>query len=150
MKSTTTIILVIVIGFNLFSCTKENDSLPEEAQTLSEDILKSGTWKIIRFEDSGKDETSHFSAYVFIFSSNNKLNADNGMKSLKGSWSITDSNSDDDSQDDLGLVIHFSESNDFEELNEDWDFISYSQSFIELIHVSGGSGSTDYLSFKRE
>lgn len=149
MKSSSSIILVIVIVFSLCSCTKENDSTPEQAQTQIEDILKSGTWKITRFEDSGKDETSHFSGYDFIFGSNNTLTADYGMNRLEGSWSVTDSSSDDDNLNDLDLVVHFIESNDFEELNEDWDFISYSQSLIELIHVSGGNGGTDYLTFEK-
>ena len=150
MKSSTTIILVIVIGFSFFSCTKENDSLPEEAQTQIEGILKSGTWKIIRFEDSGKDEASHFSADDFTFRSSNILTADNGMNQLDGNWSIMDDSNADDNLDDLDLIVHFNESSAFEELNEDWNFISYSESLVELIHVSGGNGGTHYLTLEKK
>ncbi|MEZ4988540.1 MAG: hypothetical protein R2795_26535 [Saprospiraceae bacterium] len=40
-------------------------------------------------------------------------------------------------------------SNRFEELNEDWEIISQSDTRIELVHVSGGNGGTDYLTFER-
>jgi hypothetical protein len=39
--------------------------------------------------------------------------------------------------------------NDFEDLNDDWDFISQSANKIELLDVSGGSGETDYLTFEK-
>ena len=37
----------------------------------------------------------------------------------------------------------------FEDLNDDWDFISQSSTKIELIDVSGGNGGTDYLTFEK-
>jgi hypothetical protein len=41
------------------------------------------------------------------------------------------------------------ESSDFEDLVDDWDFISVSNTKIELIDISGGNGGTDYLTFER-
>jgi hypothetical protein len=38
--------------------------------------------------------------------------------------------------------------NDFEDLNDDWDIISHSPTKIELKDVSGGNGGTDYLTFE--
>ena len=152
MKTQKTIglILGLIIALSLLSCSEENDSPPEQVQTQIKEILKSGTWKITRFEDSGKDETGHFSAYDFTFRSSNILTADNGMNQLDGNWSIMDDSSADDNLDDLDLIVHFSESSAFEELNEDWNFISYSESLVELIHVSGGNGGTDYLTLEKK
>ena len=152
MKSSSTIIIVIslVIGFGLISCTEENDSPPEQVLTQIEEILKLGTWKITRFEDSGKDETNHFNGYDFIFGSNGTLTAENGLNRMVGNYSLIDQSRNDNHQNDIDFVIHFVGANDFEELNEDWDFVSYSQSLIELIHVSGGNGGTDYLTFERK
>jgi hypothetical protein len=38
---------------------------------------------------------------------------------------------------------------DFEELSEDWSILSISPSKIELKHVSGGNGGTDFLTFEK-
>ena len=45
--------------------------------------------------------------------------------------------------------LYFDLTNDFEDLNDDWDFISQSANKIELLDVSGGSGETDYLTFEK-
>lgn len=75
------------------------------------------------------------------------LNANNGTNNYDETWSISDSNSNDDSQDDLDF--NFNLSNEFEDLSDDWDIISQSSTKIELIDVSGGNGGTDYLSFQK-
>ena len=46
-------------------------------------------------------------------------------------------------------TIHQTLTNNFEELNDDWDVVSQSATKIELIDVSGGNGGTDYLTFER-
>lgn len=138
--------LVCLLALTAFgSCNKDDDA----TQTTIENNIQSGTWKIVKFVDSGTDETNHFSGYDFTFMSSGVLKASNGTQSYEGTWSITDSNSDDDSQDDLDFNINFNLSNDFEDLNDDWDFISHSSAVIELKDVSGGNGDTDYLTFEK-
>ena len=100
--------------------------------------------------ESGNDETNHFSGYDFTFSADGKLFAENGVNSYEGAWSISDSNSNDDSQNDLHFNIFFNLSNDFEDLNDDWDVLSNSDVKIELIDVSGGNGGTDYLTLEKK
>ncbi|MEZ5069461.1 MAG: hypothetical protein R2751_00485 [Bacteroidales bacterium] len=60
------------------------------------------------------------------------------------------SGSDDDSPEDLHFHIFFSLSNDFEDLNDDWEILSHSATKIELVDVSGGNGGTDYLTFTKQ
>ena len=64
-----------------------------------------------------------------------------------------DSNSDDDSSsdDDIDFNILFPvpDSNDFEDLNDDWDIVSSSSTRIDLIDISGGNGETDMLTFEK-
>ena len=38
----------------------------------------------------------------------------------------------------------------FEEISEDWRVISRTTTKIELKHISGGDGSTDYLTFEKD
>lgn len=141
-------ILACVLGlFTLSSCKKDDKST-----NLKNDVqnnVQIGTWRITKFIDSGTDETSHFTGYNFTFKSAGVLNANNGTNDYNGTWSITSSNSNDDNQDDLDFNINFNLTNDFEDLNDDWDFISQSESKIELIDISGGNGGTDYLTFQR-
>lgn len=149
-KYVRTAALIYFIGIIAFTSCKKNDDNPNNnIQTQVQTNIQDGTWRITKFIDSGNDETNHFTGYNFTFLSNEVLNANNGTNNYDGSWSITDSNSNDDNQDDLDFNINFNLTNDFEELNDDWDFISQSSTKIELIDVSGGNGGTDYLTFER-
>ena len=88
--------------------------------------------------------------YNFTFNNSGVLNANNGTNNYDGTWSISDSSSNDDnSQDDLDFNINFNITNNFEELNDDWDIISYSSTKIELIDTSDDNSETDYLTFEK-
>ena len=141
------LLITIAVLSTLTSCT--NDDPVSPTPTVIEDNVKSGTWRITSFIDSGKDETNHFTGYSFTFGSNGTLTATNGSTVHTGTWSITNGNSNDDSPDDEDFNIFFALANNFEDLNEDWHFISQSESKIELIHVSGGNGGTDSLTFEK-
>lgn len=148
------IIMILLVGFTT-ACEKEDEKEDDNSKSNSQSIVKStietnvksGTWRISKFIDSGTDETNHFTNFNFTFSSTGVLNANNGTTDYNGTWSITDSNSNDDSQDDLDFNIHFNLTNEFQDLNDDWDFISQSATLIELIDISGGNGGIDSLTF---
>ncbi|MGB5393260.1 MAG: hypothetical protein WBN16_03370 [Lutimonas sp.] len=141
----TGILLLLVF----FSCSDDDKDEPNDIKDEIESEVQKGTWRISKFIDSGDDETSDFNGYDFIFRDSGVLNANNGTNNYDGTWSITDSNSNDDSLDDLHFNINFNLTNDFEDLNDDWDIISRSSTKIELIDVSGGNGGTDYLTFEK-
>ena len=50
---------------------------------------------------------------------------------------------------DLDFNIAFSSPANFTDLTEDWNIITYTTTKIQLIHVSGGNGGTDYLTFEK-
>lgn len=143
------------IALGLFSlllvmaCSDDDDNPNSNSQTEVQNNVQGGTWRITKFIDSETDETNDFTGYNFTFNSSGVLNANNGTNNYNGTWSITDSNSNDDSQDDLDFNINFNLTNDFEDLNDDWDIISQTSTKIELIDVSGGNGGTDYLTFEK-
>lgn len=137
--------LFVLILFN--SCEKDDNN--SAAQVEIENNLESGSWRITKFVDSGTDESGHFTGYNFTFRESGTLVADNGTNTYTGTWSITSSNSNDDSDDDLDFNIFFNLTNDFEDLNDDWDFLSQSPVKIELVDISGGNGGTDYLTFEK-
>lgn len=139
--------LILVLLFA--SCTQDDTVTPVNDPVLLQQQVQAGGWRITSFIDSGKDETAHFSGYVFTFGSNGILGATNGSTNHSGSWSVNHGNSQDDSPGDVDFNIFFNLTNAFEDLNEDWHILSQSETRIELIHVSGGHGGTDYLTFEK-
>lgn len=118
-------------------------------------ISTDGTWIVSSYIDDGDDETSDYSTFRFNFLEDGVLNATDLLSSNSnpyvGTWSITDSNSnDDDSLDDLDFNINFTVSNQLDDLSDDWDIISFTDTEIKLIDVSGGNGDTDYLTLSKQ
>lgn len=149
----TGLFIFLIFGILSISCSDDDRVIflpvQNQIQTQIETNVQDGTWRISLFVDSGVDDTKDFAGYKFIFNANKILDAGNGINNYMGTWGISDSNSTDDSPNDLDFNIHFNLTNDFEDLNDDWDFISYSATKIELIDVSGGNGGIDYLTFEK-
>lgn len=134
------------------SCSSDNDNSPDDNSAQIEDIsniAESGDWIITYFYDTDSEETSDYNGYTFIFENSGTLIASNGTNIYTGTWSVTDSNSNDDSNDDLDFNIFFASPPDFEELSDDWEIITYNSSKIELTDVSGGNGGIDFLTFEK-
>jgi hypothetical protein len=142
---------LIILSFliSIVACSGDSDDSSLAIQDQIEDNVQSSTWRITKYIDSGDDETTHYTGYNFEFKVNNVLTASNGVNTYEGTWSVTSSNSNDDSQDDLDFNVFFSAPPDFEELSDDWDIITQTSQKIELIDVSGGNGGTDYLTFEK-
>lgn len=134
------------------SCSDEDDKTVNNSvdPTPVINIVNNGTWRVTLYEDSSVDETSNFTGYNFSFGAGNVLTATNGTNTYLGTWSVTSDNSLDDSpSNDLDFNIAFSTPANFAELTEDWNIISYTSTKIQLIHVSGGGGGTDYITFEK-
>ncbi len=148
---------LVMLSFSLMllACSSDDDDVKDNSQQISqiENIVESGTWRITNFIDSGKNETSDFTGYDFLFNSDGSLIATNGTNTIDGTWSITDdsSSSSSSSDDDIDFNIFFPvpDTNDFEDLNDNWDIISSTSTKIELIDISGGNGGTDNLTFEK-
>jgi hypothetical protein len=117
-------------------------------------ISTDGTWIISSYIDDGDDETNDFSTFRLNFLTGGVLNGTDLLSSSStpyaGTWSITDSNSNDDSLDDLDFNMNFNVGNKLDDLSDDWDIISYTDTEIKLIDVSGGGGGTDYLTLTKQ
>ncbi len=120
-----------------------------ELQAMAQD----GQWRITYYYDTDREETDDYTGYVFTFGADGMVRAANGTMEVTGTWSVSDSSSsDDDSPDDSNDVdfnLFFSTPAIFEELSDDWDILEYTPNRIRLIDVSGGDGSTDYLTFEK-
>jgi hypothetical protein len=149
MKKVTIYALLGFLFFlNTASMCSSDDSTSLNNQSDVINTATSGTWKIILYNDSGVVKTSNFAGYNFTFNSNGVLSAVGVDLTIDGTWSVTDTNSSDDSIDDLDFNIFFSTTN-FAELSDDWDIVSKTATKIELIDISGGNGGIDYLTFEK-
>ncbi len=163
MKKKILLRIMTVLVPLFISCSSDNSDDNNSVNSTADiqeisNLVSSGTWVITSFVDSGSDETANFTGYGFTFNADGKLLADNGSNTIDGTWSVTDDSSDDDSSDDssnddssddIDFNIFFASPSNFNELSEDWDIVSRTESRIELIHISGGNGGTDNLTFEK-
>lgn len=129
-----------------------SDDTPSSSNNNPDDVINvvnNGTWRITYYYDTDHEETSNFNGYNFTFGASSVLTASNGTNNYTGTWSVTDSNSSDDSISDLDFNIAFSSPAQFEELTDDWEIIEKSTTVIRLKDVSGANGGTDYLTFTK-
>ncbi|MEN9743783.1 MAG: hypothetical protein RLZZ65_1588 [Bacteroidota bacterium] len=133
----------------LASCSKWSS----QEQQINKSI-NDGSWIVSNYIDDGNDETADFATFRFDFLEDGTLNATDLLSSnsnpYTGTWSISDSNSNDDSLDDLDFNINFNVNNKLDDISDDWDIISQSETEIKLIDVSGGNGGTDYLTLTKQ
>ena len=130
--------------FTLTSCGKDDERLA----TQIENNITKGTWRISNFDDSNVDKTDVFEDFDFTFGSNGSLTATNGTLTYTGTWDITDGDENDDILDDLDFKINFPLTNEFQDLNDDWDIFAQSVDNLELTEA-GGITDTDLLSFRK-
>lgn len=137
-----TIILYVLIFSSTVSCKKDTNKSMSLSTTELNTILQKDKWKITKHYNNGKDETYHYTNYVFQFNANGSVTATNGGTSYSGTWYF----GNDDSS--IKLILNFSAS-PFSELNDDWLVVQQNNSIIELENISGGNGGTDYLTFEK-
>lgn len=142
-------ILALLFLLNVASTCSNDDNSSSNNQTQVSNTVTSGTWRITLYNDSGTVKTANYTGYNFTFGANNVLLASNSSNNYNGTWSVTDSNSTDDSLSDLDFNILFTTPANFADLSDDWDIVSRTDNKIELIDVSGGNGGTDYLTFEK-
>tara|TARA_R100000951_G_C2595675_1_gene166536 strand:- start:298 stop:732 length:435 start_codon:yes stop_codon:yes gene_type:complete len=111
--------------------------------------ITDGKWRVSYFSEDGVDETYHFNGYEFTFNDDGNVQAVGQGGTINGTWSTTDDNSNDDSSSDVDLNLVFPNTNNFDEISDDWDVVTQSNDKIELQDISGGDGSIDELTFKR-
>lgn len=138
----------LFISFGIFSCKEEPDDTRIYGNAEISQALAIEAWRISQYIDSGTDKTGTFSGYSFTFHVNGTLPATKGISTVYGNWSVSDSLGDDNPG-GLDLNISFTAPAIFEDLSDDWDIKYVSNLRIELEHVSGGNGGTDYLKFTK-
>lgn len=131
-------------------CSSDDNSSSSQDPTPVINAATQGTWRVTSYVDSGTDETNHFTGYNFTFGNGGVLTATNGSNTVTGTWSVLNDDSNDDSpSNDLDFNIGFTAPANFADLTDDWDIVTYSDTTISLIDISGGNGGTDTLVFTK-
>lgn len=146
-----TINAIILSAVLLFLSTRcgDDESISTNTSAAIRKIVETGTWRVAFFWDTDQDETNNFNGYDFSFEDDGTLVASSSANTYSGIWSVMDSNSNDDSLDDVDFNILFTSSGQFDELSDDWEILEKSPTVIRLVDISGGNGGTDSLTFIR-
>jgi len=107
-----------------------------------------GSWKATTFTESGTNQLSDISGYVFTFDDNGTLKAVKSGATITGTWTVGEG-SGDDSESHIQLNINFT-TDPLTEIADDWHVLSVSSSKVELEDVSGGNGGTDELVLEKK
>jgi len=144
-------LLLIVIVLLTTSCDSDDDAVNRNSpQTaLVENHIQAGTWRITTMNDAGEDETAAFTGYNFSFITNGDLVAANGLITRTGRWSVINDSSSSVDDIELNILFNVSETDDFEDLNDDWDIVSSTETRIELVDTDSGAATSDRLVFER-
>lgn len=105
--------------------------------------LTTGYWYVTYFFDD-TDETTDFADFTFNFNSDGSAAATDMSGTTNGIWSTS---SGDETE--LELNLNFGMTIPLDQIAEDWDVLEYSNDIIRLKDLSGGDGSTDFLTFER-
>lgn len=115
---------------SLLSCSKNNDNNVTPSSTNKVEQV-SGNWTVSYYLDSGKDETSDYSGYQFVFATDGSLTASGLPGTFTGTWWIGSKGSDDD-QSSNRLNIMISGNKAMDHLQHDWVILKLSDAEIWL------------------
>lgn len=124
----------------LISCQKEN--LPESESgnnvaQVTESLTNSQGLFITEFREEGKDKTSWFLTYMFTFKTDGTVTAVSPQNTVTGTYLIFT----DDGRTELKMT--FPTVDKYDELTDDWYFISKDENFITF------SDGEDILKFQK-
>ena len=140
-------ILSLLFVLNVASMCSDDDDTSSQVSNPTEiaSTLADGQWIVTLYKENDVVQTSNYSGYNFTFGTDGALSATNGSTTQLGDWSSYI----DSGYTKLDLMFTAVDG-PFEEISEDWRVISRTTTKIELKHISGGDGSSDYLTFEKD
>lgn len=152
MKTFASLLLALFLSASCDDTSTENqDNIPAKVNEVENRAINGQQWRITHFTNSNVDRTSVFAGYIFEFDSHNLLTSTNGSENLSGTWSVSNTPSDDQMKtefDNIGFTISFTNPTQFEALTGDWEILSITESRIELRDANNGS-QNNMIRFER-
>jgi hypothetical protein len=137
--------LFILSTLAIISCKKDDNTPLLTNANVRTAVTTTPNWKVTLYTENGVFKTSNYNGFGFVFNTNGSVVASNGILSVSGTWAI----GTDDSNPKLLINFSGSSFSIFQDISEDWQVQEATTSIIKLIHVSGGGGGTDYLTFEK-
>jgi hypothetical protein len=147
--------IAFVLTISCMSCdnnvTTDQDKSTAKITEVENRAINGQQWRVTNYTQSDVDQTSAFAGYIFELDANNLLTVTNGVDNFSGTWSVTsDGKNDNKSEfDDIDFTLNFTNPPAFENLSEDWEISSMTDSKIELRNVHGSTSEVDLLRFER-
>jgi hypothetical protein len=140
-------ILSLLFVLNVASMCSDDDDTSSQVSNPTEitSTLADGQWIVTLYKENDVVKTNNYSGYNFTFGTDSALSATNGTTTQSGDWSTYA----DSGYTKLDMMFTALDG-PFEEISEDWNVISRTATKIELKHVSGGDGSSDYLTLEKD
>ncbi|GGG06593.1 hypothetical protein GCM10011344_03820 [Dokdonia pacifica] len=115
----------------------------EDDVTFLEGVLtaENSVWFVSSYTEDNNDETAIFNGFEFEFNIDGTATANNSGTITNGTWAHINNETE--------LLLNFGTSSPLDELEDDWDIISVTETQVELQDVSGGNGGTDTLILTR-
>ncbi len=114
---------------------------PDTLTTPLESPLTDGNWYSTLFYDV-EELTSELSGYAFSFSEDGSVSATIDGETTGGLWDFNDSMS--------VLNIEFEGTGFLTSIRKSWDVLKLDSTIVVLQHISGGTGSSEFLVFERD
>ena len=140
-------ILSLLFVLNVASMCSDDDDTSSQVSNPTEitSTVTDGQWIVTLYKENDVVKTNNYSGYNFTFGTDSALSATNGTTTQSGDWSTYA----DSGYTKLDMMFTALDG-PFEEISEDWNVISRTATKIELKHVSGGDGSSDYLTLEKD
>ncbi|MGO3184020.1 MAG: hypothetical protein ACTIJ9_14435 [Aequorivita sp.] len=139
-------ILVLLAIVVFASCSSDDDS--GDAYTSEFEHIKTtlpqGEWMISTLIDGEEDKTIDFESFVFTFNEDGTVEGVTDLFSEAGTWTYDNTSSSSEK-----LIIEFDNIDPFNEINDDWDIVSVSNSKVELIDDDNENGGSELLTFTK-
>lgn len=135
-------LFAIIIFLPFISCVENDNPTENIADTNSFlEATQNERWVISKFVEEGRDLTTNYVGYTFLFAQDRKLSVENKSELSQGTWRIQrDENIPE-------LYLQFVNNRLLEELNEDWEIVEFSSTQISLIEAD--DAGIDTLIFVR-
>ncbi len=135
------IILISCFALIFSSCTKEDKTTVTPGSTISTATPGTG-WSLTLFTEPGENKTSHFAGYTFDFAADGTMTAVKGGMTVTGTWKQYP----DDGKTKFAITLSTTDVR-LMELNDAWELVSKSASFISL--KDDNSVSNEQLQFSQ-
>lgn len=122
------VLFLLLCSIAFLTCNQDDDVIPtsNDTESVSAFLMADNGLMITLLTDDEDDETYYFDSYLFNFNSDGSVVATNNSDIITGTYSVFR----DDGR--VELRMNFPSIQNFEELNDDWYFISIDQNSIRF------------------